>query len=149
MHVPETHIIAGAACAFVLGGGYLAFAVPPIWRGDAPLTSRLPWWPFGRTAWCAFSRSLPFEALHFVTIGIMLLTRVTLVIEIDVAVGWAVMLSIMVFNRPRLFVPPLYRHLPGLATKASWISRGYDHELETARRESTRGQCGIETLPEH
>lgn len=146
MHVPETHIIAGAAIFLILGGGYFAFAAPSMWRGEAPLTSRLLWWPFGRTAWCAFARSLPFEAFHFVTIGLMMLTRVSFAIEIDVVAGWATVLAIMFFNRPKLLVPPLYRHLPGLASRASWKSRGYDHELEACRQAAAEGRSTA--LPE-
>src|ERR1700685_3360619 len=105
MHESETDVLAGALLALILGGGYLAFAAPAIWRGNIPLSSRTPWWPFGRTAWCAFARSLPFEAFHFVTIGLLMLTRVSLVIGIDVATGWATVLAIMFFNRPRMLVP--------------------------------------------
>jgi len=135
MHLTASHLF-GAACVIGLAVPYLLLAAPRIWRGEVPLSSRVLQWPFGRTSWCAFARALPFEALHFVSLGVALVIGIPLVAEVDVCVGWGLVLTIMFFNRPKVLVPPLYRTLPGLATCRAWRASGQDHELAAVRTEA-------------
>jgi hypothetical protein len=122
--------------AVVVFGALLALAangMPRLWRSDSTYWAQpAAWWPWGTSSWRGWVRAVP---VFLVGAAAMLIGAVPAVIGLPdpedtstradvffvwvvgaiavMAASFALVLSIILFNRPRLFVPPARRNERG------------------------------------
>lgn len=119
-----------AALAF-LGAFGLVWATPRYWRGEAYLPSqeRAPaFWPLNLVLWKGAVRSMPISPAYGLLISVIFgipaaigyhepvttAWRVYGIVALSCfAVGTTLMISIVLFNRPKGLVPPNMRSQPG------------------------------------
>jgi hypothetical protein len=109
----------GAFLAVLILAGWLVGA-PRLWRGDADVDEPPPAWPFGAASWHGVMRSFivcpPFIALVFGGGAVAELSDA----DLGMALGAIGLLAsvvlhvpILLWNRPKAFVPPPMRRQPG------------------------------------
>jgi hypothetical protein len=98
-----------------------AVGAPRLWRGESDTDEPPPAWPFGAASWHGVMRSFivcpPFLALVFAGGAVAELTAAD---DLGMALGLVGLLGgvalhvpILLWNRPKAFVPPPLRHQPG------------------------------------
>lgn len=121
----------------ILIGALAVWLAPRYWRHEITVLDRgaPTWWPYGAALWRAWIRTSAISGtwLLSASIGYLLLVLgpdptwpIAVVIGYRaVAVGVPLTLlvaafTVILFNRPRIVVPPYLRHQPGAV--AEWIS---------------------------
>jgi hypothetical protein len=106
--------------------------VRSIWREPVRLFAEpFPWWVWGAPLWRGYVRGMVAVGATFVTDLVAVMALIWLpggdavVIAVvpllvgSLAVGFVLMLTIVLFNRPRRLVPPYLRDQPGAV--AEWL----------------------------
>jgi hypothetical protein len=106
--------------------------VRAMWRGPVRLFAEpFPWWVWGAPLWRAYVRGMVAVGTTFVVdlLAVMVLiwapdadavlVAAVSVLVLSLAVGFLLMLTVALFNRPRAVVPPYLRDQPGAL--AEWF----------------------------
>jgi hypothetical protein len=114
---------AGLIFTFLFLGGIFLAVAAKVWRGESGLDGNAPpeWWFLGDATWRGVARAyiatVPFLLLMLAGAGIAELGGSEdggmAVVSVAFAAGIVVHAAIVLFNRPRAFVPPHLRNEPG------------------------------------
>lgn len=114
-----------ALILFSLGLAATPRVVLRLWRHETESFDRCPrWWPYGHRSWKGWVRAIPVNsvgAFFLLVAGWMVpIGRSTLSDAVAVVAGCGLLicsfafLTVMLWNRPQLVVPPNRRREPGL-----------------------------------